>query len=767
MNSMQQQMPNLDDISDPITAINMALVLMAKAFKLNYSTPTNNNQRSLSNPRNNQISHPGKNIGQDRQMQMVGGNGNQNGLIVISRIANQNASQNGNGNVVAARAEGNGNGNNRNQTQLLIAQKEKATIQLQAEEFGLMAAAWDIDEIEEVNANCILMANLQQASTSGTQTDKALVYDSDGSAEVHHYDSCYNNDIFNIFTQEEQYTELLDPFTKPYTIQQNNNNVISVESSVEHNRGTVEQHLATIEKTRAYFESFYNNLAIEVEKVNTVTRKMKETNADLTTKLARYKAYQEFHKIIKDEIASIVNQVDARVQNFENHFVKEAAKFVRDFKSLAKEADESLDKFMILENENKHLLRATISQDIMCNVLLLLKHPISKLRLNIRKKGLKNISLKRKINMLNFGMIGKKCKECKYNKTAYDKAYNDMQNQIKRLQAQLGDLKGKSMDTQCASDTLDPSSQKLEDENVSLEFQVIPKVVETIALSKPVTSNSGPSTKESKVMKNNKVIALGMFRINSLKTSRVENFVPNKPVKSSVRTKPITTSQPHVTTKKDVNSDLHGFSFTRINNTMVTSASKSSCIKNKEVEVEEHHRNLLLSRNQKHMSSECDDACTSNPQEPTSKWFQNSTSFLGRALFYPKNDYEHIGKLGAKCDIGLFIGYSANSCAYRVYNRRTRKIMETMNVTFDELSAMDFEQCTMYDDYIGGQPLAAQRTTPAALAPQDLQTLTASTTTAYTAPTPTNSSSQAADIPNTLQDVYELQQNDQQQDNQA
>ncbi|GKD27681.1 hypothetical protein Tco_1233895, partial [Tanacetum coccineum] len=60
------------DISDPTTAINMALVLMAKAFKLNYSTPTNNNQRISSNPCNRQIAQPGMNIGQDRQMQMVG-----------------------------------------------------------------------------------------------------------------------------------------------------------------------------------------------------------------------------------------------------------------------------------------------------------------------------------------------------------------------------------------------------------------------------------------------------------------------------------------------------------------------------------------------------------------------------------------------------------------------------------------------------------------------------------------------------------------------
>ncbi|GKC08180.1 hypothetical protein Tco_0999790, partial [Tanacetum coccineum] len=62
------------------------------------------------------------------------------------------------------------------------------------------------------------------------------------------------------------------------------------------------------------------------------------------------------------------------------------------------------------------------------------------------------------------------------------------------------------------------------------------------------------------------------------------------------------------------------------------------------------------------------------------------------ALCYPKNDREEIGKLGAKGDIGFFIGYSASSCAYKVYNRMTKKIIETMNVTFDEPSAMAFEQ---------------------------------------------------------------------------
>ncbi|GKB47486.1 integrase, catalytic region, zinc finger, CCHC-type containing protein [Tanacetum coccineum] len=62
------------------------------------------------------------------------------------------------------------------------------------------------------------------------------------------------------------------------------------------------------------------------------------------------------------------------------------------------------------------------------------------------------------------------------------------------------------------------------------------------------------------------------------------------------------------------------------------------------------------------------------------------------AICYPKNDHEDIGKLGAKGDIGFFIGYSATSCAYRVYNRQRKKIMETINVRFDELSVMAFEQ---------------------------------------------------------------------------
>ncbi|GJU67290.1 retrovirus-related pol polyprotein from transposon TNT 1-94 [Tanacetum coccineum] len=62
------------------------------------------------------------------------------------------------------------------------------------------------------------------------------------------------------------------------------------------------------------------------------------------------------------------------------------------------------------------------------------------------------------------------------------------------------------------------------------------------------------------------------------------------------------------------------------------------------------------------------------------------------ALCYPNNDSENLGKLQAKADIGIFIGYAPKKKAYRIYNRRTRKIIETIQVDFDELTAMASKQ---------------------------------------------------------------------------
>nr|GEV01392.1 copia protein [Tanacetum cinerariifolium] len=301
----------------------------------------------------------------------------------------------------------------------------------------------------------------------------------------------------------------------------------------------------------------------------------------------------------------------------------EAAKFVGDFKSLAKEADASLAKHKILELEIEHLLKAVVSQDIISVVQNAFVVDTSDLQTELErtKERFENCITKKKTEYAKlWNDWYKKCNECKYDKISYDKAYKDMQQKIERLQAQLGDLKGKSKDTSCVSNTLNPLSQKQENKNVELEFQVLnyarenahlkatyknlfdsisvsrvqtetkiaslqnelqsniyknaklrtqlfkrvsdqkdntqdsskntkftkkpnveilPKIGETNALSKPVTSNSVSTPQVSIGMNNAKVIALGMFRISPDKISREAKRVPNT-VSASSRTKPIT-----------------------------------------------------------------------------------------------------------------------------------------------------------------------------------------------------------------------------------
>nr|GEX46090.1 integrase, catalytic region, zinc finger, CCHC-type, peptidase aspartic, catalytic [Tanacetum cinerariifolium] len=65
------------------------------------------------------------------------------------------------------------------------------------------------------------------------------------------------------------------------------------------------------------------------------------------------------------------------------------------------------------------------------------------------------------------------------------------------------------------------------------------------------------------------------------------------------------------------------------------------------------------------------------------------------ALCYSTNDSENLGKLQPKADIGIFIGYAPTKKAFRIYNRRTRRIVETIHVDFDELTAMASEQSSL------------------------------------------------------------------------
>jgi len=51
---------------------------------------------------------------------------------------------------------------------------------------------------------------------------------------------------------------------------------------------------------------------------------------------------------------------------------------------------------------------------------------------------------------------------------------------------------------------------------------------------------------------------------------------------------------------------------------------------------------------------------------------------------YILRDRENLGKFGPKSDEGIFLGYSTNSRAYRVFNKRTETVMESINVVIDD-----------------------------------------------------------------------------------
>ncbi|GJT17162.1 retrovirus-related pol polyprotein from transposon TNT 1-94 [Tanacetum coccineum] len=76
----------------------------------------------------------------------------------------------------------------------------------------------------------------------------------------------------------------------------------------------------------------------------------------------------------------------------------------------------------------------------------------------------------------------------------------------------------------------------------------------------------------------------------------------------------------------------------------------------------------------------------------TACYTQNRSLILFGALCYPTNDSEDLGKLKPKADIRIFVGYALVKKAYRIYNKRTRLIIETIHVDFDELTATASEQ---------------------------------------------------------------------------
>nr|GEW52108.1 hypothetical protein [Tanacetum cinerariifolium] len=479
-NVMQPPMTSLEDINNPTEAMNAILIIFAKALQL--TAPTNNNQRTSSNPHNLCRTSGTESARVQLMAEWWDSSCSEHCLeckeeTIVPGIANESET----GNIVAARAEG---------------------IQLQVEEFDFMAAAGDLDEIEEVNDNCILMANLQHASTSGIQLDKAPVYDTDSSAENDnhvtfvapsmvqsggtvetssapneetraHRETVYHNLLIKLLSQEKydklekcyqksvyqeqcltskinalhltsakQITTLNDEISDlnkqlskekliissfmeekkrlKYDFKTQEDKFLDKEVDIEakikylenillkrdqtvqtmhmlnpkpnlfyhpDQKMALEEHdppavyaseetLELAQETKE--ELFLSNVSNMVTVSKTISIPNEDLSDDTTPSVARKflnevknslvtlqlvvkqkmtlevhnwssSAHKEVHKVISYETAPIINQVDARVKSFEIQFLPEAAKFVRDFKSLAKEADESLDKQNSLE----------------------------------------------------------------------------------------------------------------------------------------------------------------------------------------------------------------------------------------------------------------------------------------------------------------------------------------------------------------------------------------------------------------------------------
>nr|GEX12481.1 retrovirus-related Pol polyprotein from transposon TNT 1-94 [Tanacetum cinerariifolium] len=728
---------------------------------------------------------------------------NQNGLIGVPRNANQNP--NGNGTLVAAHAEGNAIGNNGNQircyncrgvghftrnctvrprrrdaaylrTQLLIALKEEAGIQLQAEEFDLMAAAADLDEINEVNANCILMANLQQALTSGTQTDKAPVYDSDGATEQKALELEIERLLRTVVSQDIMFAV-------------KNNSVgdtLNLQTELERTKDRFENCI--IKKENEYaklwndwykkceeckydkisYDKAYHDMQQKVERLqaqlrdlkgkskdtscvsdilNPLSQKLENENVELEFQVSdqKYNACGESGNTKFAKQSNLGKPPKVGVDNPKTKRPHPRRNTKNDRVASTSKSSRSNNKEIEVEEHHKKLLLSRNKKHMSSecnNVKLTTQNVKSKVICAMCKKFLNSIN--HDVCLLNY--------------------VNDMSSSGKK---------------QMANVSINENQKKQK-----TKVKKTKKVGSIERLASPKPSKQG------------KIIASSESESQS-DCSKSDNASTSNALEPTIKRFPNSTSflsrskdeAPEVikTFLKKIIVLLHvGISHQM---SSVRTPQQNGVVERRNWTLVEVARTMLIfSRAPLFLWAEAiATKCFTQNGSIIHRRFNQTPyelingrkldiSFLHvfRALCYPKNDHEDIEKLGAKGDIGFFIGYSADSCAYKVFNRRSKKIMETKNVSFDELSTMAFEQRSskpglqsmtsgqislgldltyasstittqqptegeldslfeaMYGDYIGGQPSSAQRTIPAAQTHQVRQNTTTSTSIADT-----------------------------------
>nr|GEZ07805.1 hypothetical protein [Tanacetum cinerariifolium] len=491
-------------------------------------------------------------------------------------------------------------------------------------------------------------------------------------------------------------------------------------------------------------------------------------------------AHQELHKIVKDEVFPIVNQVDAIVQNFKIQFLKEADKFVGDFKSLAKEADKSLAKHKALELEIERLLRAVVSDQkdtaygtsantkfvkqsilekppkvgmFMINPFKPSreeKHVPNKVRASVRINPItvsqplvitKKVVNSDSTGLSSTGVDNTKTKRPHPRRNDHVAAilgFSDLQwGNILITRVYFGEGLGHNLF----------SVGQFCDSDLEVAFRRNACFIRNL---ESVDLLSGNQTTNLYTINLHKMASASPICLMARASSTKSKDEASEVIKTFLKRITVLLQSPVIIIRTD--------NGTEFKNQVLKEYFDSVGISHQVSSVRTPQQNGIVERRNRTLV-EAARTMLIFSRAPLFLWAEAITT---ACFTQNRSIIHHIGKLGAKGDIGFFIGYSVDSCAYRVYNRRTKKIMETMNVSFDELSAMAFEQRSskpglqsmtsgqissgldltyasstittqqlsegeldllfeaMYDDYIGGQPSSAPRTVPAAQAHQVL-----------------------------------------------
>nr|GEW65331.1 hypothetical protein [Tanacetum cinerariifolium] len=736
-NIIQPPMTSLEDINDPTEAMSAALIFFAKAFQL--SVPTNNNQRTSSNPRNHQIARPVMNMGQDRQIQNVRGNGgNQFGQYAGQVAQNQqgfNAWQNGGiqgAQIAGVQSDGNQNG-------------------AEGTRIGNQARCYNYRGLGHIARNCITMPRRRDAAYLQTYRHLNLVLSVTGLLSMTHM----------------------------------------ARLSMVHSGGTVETSSAPNEEIRAHQETVYRNLVDQVAQEkeyavlwNNWYTKCEECKYD---KISYDKAYNKMQQKVErlqaqlrdlksksSNTPSASNTLDPLNQTLESKIVElefqvvnyecEISHLKTTYKNLfnsikSNQAHTKLHDLIFKNSKLRARLFENTSESVKNTSGTSVTPHVDKPKLSAVTPHSKKLhastqshfvpqpskfNVVRHRNVITPGMF-------KINPSQMprvDLVPNKQSGLVHTARTKRPQPKGNTRNVKVPSASKSSEVKKIvtvEDHHRTLLLSMSQKTMSSecnnikLAIRNDKSKIICDTCKQCLVTANHDACLTPSMNVLNSRANKLCAKVPYSANQKRHRTQVWKPKQVGFKERIASKPKLPRLS-------LKWSPSRRSF---------DQKGKLVSSKGINYPND--DKACTSNPHEPMRKCFPNSSVFLGRlskfvcggtlasseiwmvltcskaeaiattcytqnhsiiyrhfnktpyeliqgrkpdisylyvfgALCYPKNDREDIGKLGTKGDIGFFIGYSTNFVAYRVYNWRTRKIIETMNVTFDELSAMAFEQ---------------------------------------------------------------------------